>query len=258
MSTRFEAPSGYREAPVSNETSFNGHRLSDHNIVVERVHDDPPSMRESLEDNVGRHGSSLRSLAMEPREIILDCRIFHDKWDDLERALQSVYGWLVTSDDRELVLRNRHGQYYMAHLRSYEEGERSFDSTSFKLTFVASDPLRYEAKQRYVVVQAGITREFEVGGTDEARAMIEVRNCDSTPHVELVRLSGNGREGDMTVAGTNDGSVVTFDCVNHIVRSNGSVRGVTLESTWPILMPGRWGARTSSGTMTLSWRQSYR
>lgn len=266
--TRYYVDGAVRRAPVADGTSFDGELFSDHNIVVERIIDPLPDMREALVENNGRHGSSVRLLRMSPRNISLECRLFTGMvgvfdsqgdlgdWYDYDGALQFLAESLYTPDDRRLVLRNHPGQHYMAHFTSMEEGERDDRTAGFTLNFTASDPLRYEENERSLVVESGSSGDFEVGGTDESKLTMEMRNCSGSVGI---RLSGYaGSSGDYTIQAIKSGSVVSFDCVNHIVRVDGIVSGITLDSKWPILTPGRWTARPSGGKLTMNWRQSYR
>lgn len=266
--TRYYANGMSRRAPVADGTSFDGNLFSDLNIVVERITDPLPDMRENLVENNGRHGSSVRSLHMSPRNISLECRLFTGRvtvqnenghmsdWYDYDGVLQDLGEFLYTPDDRRLVLRNHPGQYYMAHFTSMDEGDRDDQSAGFTLNFTASDPLRYEENERSLVVESSTAMDFEVGGTDESKLTMEMRNCSGSVGI---RLSGYaGSSGDYMIRAIKSGSMVSFDCVNHIVRVDGSVSGITLDSKWPILTPGRWTARPSGGKLTMNWRQSYR
>ena len=275
-STRYIAGGAVRYAPVADGTSFDGHLLSEYNIVVEKIVDRLPDVREELAENNGRHGSSVRSLRMMPRDISLECRLFTsmvtvaDKdgdmgdWYDYDGAMSFVASCLYTDTDRELVLRNHPGQYYMAHFKSVDEGDRDDQSAGFTLNFVASDPLRYETYERVLVVQRSTTAQFDVGGSDEAKLRIEVSGVSNSRAFVYMYHQETGSKYALALYGKADTSVVTYDCVNHVATlgtygaEDARRTGLYMGSQWPVLMPGRWTVQSESGTATLTWRQSWR
>ena len=148
------------------KTYFDGVSFESYGIVVERVHDPIPEMREDLQDRIGRHGSYLNSLTMSPRTITLECRYFGDRWQDFDDMMDDLAAWLITDDDRRMSLRTNPDQYYLAHFVSYEEGDREGGRGigGFTLTFTATDPLRY-GEERVMVITDGT---IDIGGTDAA------------------------------------------------------------------------------------------
>ena len=271
--TRFRSGGVIRDAPVADGTSFDGHLFSGSNVVVERIYDPLPDAREELVENNGRHGSSIRSLHLSTRDITLECRYFTgtpivvnddgymSDWYDYESIMQELTGYLHSAEDRRLVLRNHPGQYYMAHLKSIDEGDRDNQTAGFTLSFVATDPLRYEQYERSLVAIG--SRQFEVAGTDEAQLSIVARGVAGSPaRVELYKFGTSERYPLSLFGGSSPNDVVTYDCVNHVAKCSGSasagVKGVTLDSKWPILTPGRWEATSNDGTATLTWRQAWR
>jgi predicted phage tail component-like protein len=272
--TRFYSNGVTRRAPVADGTSFDGHLFSEHNIVVERIIDPLPSMREELVDNNGRHGSSVRSLHMSPRSISLECRLFTGMvgvfdgngdlgdWYDYDGALQYLAASLYTPNDRRLVLRNHPGQYYMAHFTSMDEGDRDNQSAGFTLNFTASDPLRYSTSERVIVASVRNGQTFEVDGTDEARLTIDVAGAPNTQAVVWLYSEYAFKQYELKLYETTSANMVTYDCVNHIaiVGSGESQHrtGIALDSEWPVLAPGRWRVEPRAGTATLTWRQAWR
>lgn len=274
--TRFLIGDSALHAPVSDETSFDGVRFSDHNIVVERIHDTIPDMRTELAERVGGHGSMLRSLYMGSRDISLECRLFTESWGQYDESMQRIMGWLVGRTAR-LRLRNHPDQYYDAFFRSMEEGERDAFSCGLTINFTAPNPLRRDVRERVVITNANSladAKRFEIGGTDLAEMTIDVRGATSVPEVYVRSLSGNGTDGDIraNLDGMGSGIVTTYDCRTHSVRtwdpSTGrdafadnnytATPGVELYCRWPKLAPGKWLAYVSDGTATLTWRQTYR
>lgn len=271
--TRYKSGGTTRRAPVADGTSFDGHLFSSSNVVVERIYDPLPDAREELVENNGRHGSSIRSLHLGTRDITLECRYFTGSvsvadsdgklpdWYDYDGIMQELTGYLHSSGDRQLVLRSHPGQYYMAHLKSIDEGDRDSQTAAFTLSFVATDPLRYDQYERTLVVAN--TQQFEVAGTDEAGLSIEVRGAAGTSATVTMRDFSTSTTYKLSLFGGDAPSdVVTYDCVNHVAKCSGSTsaraKGVTLDSKWPILTPGRWEVTSNDGTATLTWRQAWR
>ena len=241
-------------------TIFDGRSFESMGITVERVHDPIPDMREELEQKPSGHGSYLNSLTLSPRDITLECRYFGDKWLDFDSMMNDLSAWLVTDDDRKLSLRNNPDQHYMAHFKSYSEGDRigGVGIGGFELTFCATDPIRY-GESRAVVTTSSQT--FEVGGTDRADLSVIVRNArpqDGKFGITLTKVGGGASYEMVTLI--DAASSLNFDCVNHICRRNEFANGLTLSSRWPDFTPGKWKVTITkgTGTATLSWVQRYR
>lgn len=244
------------------KTYFDGRAFEDLGITVERVHDPIPEMREELEARPNGHGSFLNSLTMSPREITLECRYFGDRWQDFDDMMDELAAWLVTDGDREMVLRTNPDQHYMAHYRSYSEGDREGGTGigAFELSFCASDPLRYGERRSMVVTSFA---RVDVGGTDLPDMTISVQGARvGNSSLFGMRFVGpDGVERTLRVPLPDSAAhAVSLDCVGHVATVDGRVSGVTLSSDWPDFAPGRWKAYVAegTGTATLSWTQRYR
>ena len=236
------------------KTYFDGTSFESMGIVVERVHDDLPEMREEMEANPGAHGSRVNSLTLAPRTITLECRAFGEKWSDFDALKDALAAWLVTTDDRRLALRNHPGQHYLAHYQSIAEGDRRGGTGigGFEVTFTASDPIRYGESRAYVL-KPGSYQTFEVGGTERCDMSVTVRGTSGT----TLTLNAGSQTLKVQLPSSSQ-HTVSLDCTTHVVRVDGKVSGVTLDSDWPDLSPGRWRVMVSSGTATFSWTQRYR
>ena len=246
--------------PYSTHTTFDDTSFESQGVIVERIHEDLPEMREEMEALPGRHGSRVLSLSIAPREIRLECRLMLDRWQDFDDAMADMARWLVTSDDRRLCLRTHPDQYYLAHYKSMVEGERIGGTGigAFEVTFTAADPMRY-GEVRSLVVTEQEWKRFDVGGTEVPDATIEVRNA---------RRPGPAGKFGMTIANDQfwvslpDDSAhsLSIDLTARTILLDGKAAGMTLDSNWPTLRPGRAIARVSEGrgTATISWIQRYR
>ena len=239
---------------------FDGESFESHGIVIERIHDDLPAMREEMEPYPGRHGSRVNSLTLNSREITLECRFLGDRWGDFETMKDDVAEWVVTDSDRPLALRNHPGQHYMAHYTSFTEGDRlgTTGIGGFEMVFTASDPIRYGEDRAFVLSGTG-QQQFEVGGTDEADMAISVRGATRNASSKLWGITMNGSAVKVALADSRQHSI-DVDLRTHTVRVDGALTGVTLDSEWPEVAPGRWRVTISqgTGTATFSWTQRYR
>lgn len=241
---------------VDGNTYFDGISFESYGIVVERVHDPIPDMREDLQDRVGHHGSYLNSLTMSPRTITLECRYFGKRWQDFDDMMDELAAWLITDDDRHMVLRTNPNQYYLAHFVSYEEGDREGGKGigGFTLTFTAPDPLRYGEGRVSIVHGGGSYTTFEIGGTDAADMIIAVNNVSEL----TITFTPPQANRTMSLFVPKARGDIKVDCVNHVVRGSSEVYGVTLDSEWPSFVPGKWGVKLNNGTATMMWTQRYR
>jgi len=232
--------------------------LEDLGIVVERVHDDPPAARATTEDVPGRHGTVLREVTYEPRNIMLECRLFEKTWDEFETLRDTLVSHLMTGEELKLVLRTHPNEYYMAYLESITEGDR-IGGTGIgylEIAFVASDPRRY-GDVRSVTIPSGGSATFFVNGNQTAPARIEasaaVRSSGST--VWGVRFD----EVDFAHMKTGSASAraVVIDGMTRSCTLAGATSMITLDSNWPTLTPGKHVARMDEGTgaATLTWQE---
>lgn len=231
---------------------FDGTAFEDMGIVVERIHDDLPEMREEMEPKPGNHGSYVNSLTLGPRTITLECRALMDRWEDFDALKDEIATWLVTTEDRPLVLRNHPDQHYMAHYASFSEGDRVGGTGvgGFEVSFTASDPIRYGEDRAYVLKSSG---SFDVGGTEPPDMRMSVKGVSGG---DRWTLTANGTK--LSVAVPGGGSEIDIDCATRDVFSGSDRLGVTLDSDWPDFSPGQWRCSASSGTVTFSWTQRYR
>lgn len=240
------------------KTYFDGRSFESLDIVVERVHDDPAEMREEMTQKPWKHGSFVNGLSLNTKEIILECRYLGDKWQSFEELKDAIADWLITDEDRQLMLRTHPDQYYLAHYLSFSEGERKGGTGigGFEITFTASDPIRY-GEQRSYVTGSQSDDYFEVAGNERAHMVITVRNAIASGGIWSLKCNDTTLSIDM---GNSSSSTIILDCVNRVVKVNGVIRGVTLDSKWPTFEPGRWYCRVTrgSGTATFSWTQRYR
>ena len=238
------------------KTYFDGTAFEDLGIVVERVHDELPEMQVSSVDRPGLHGAGVVSMKLGEREIVLECRALEGKWQDFDDLMVRLYKLIVTKDERKLQLRNRPGQYYMAHYTSYSEGDRvGYTGVGgFELTFTASDPCRFGENRSVVVRSSDGTVRFGIGGTDRCDMRISAQNAIRDGSVWTMELNGKPFKIPLQ-AGSH---AIEIDCTLHTVKVDGEMGGVTLDTDWPSMDPGRWRASVSSGTATMSWTQRYR
>lgn len=244
--------------PIKTYTYFNGKSFESYGIVVERVIDGIPDMRENMEEKAGRDGSYLRSLTMAPREITLECRAFCDTWQDFEDLKQTLADLLVTDDDKKLVLRTHPDQYYLAHYSSFSEGDRIGGTgiAEFSLTFTATDPVRY-GESRSQVIKSGENKAIDIGGTYAADLTIASGNAKAGSG-GFLWFTFDGATIKVPISKTKNSNVV-IDCVSHTVDVDGKQSMLTLESDWPTANPGkrRIAWYDGTGNLTISWVQRY-
>lgn len=232
--------------------------LEDLDIVVERVHDDPPAARVETQDVPGRDGTVLREITYEPRTIVLECRVFGKRWKDFESIRDILVTELMTHEEEQLVVRTHPDEYYMAHLNSITEGDR-IGGTGIgylELEFSASDPWRY-GDTRSVTVPSGGSVEFSVRGnlpaTVSINAAAAVRNGSSS--IWGVRFD----EVDFAhiATGSDSARKVEIDGTTRTAKVSDAVSLITLDSNWPTLSPGRHTARMDQGTgdAVLTWQE---
>lgn len=232
--------------------------LEDMGIVVERVHDEPPAARPDTVDVPGRHGTILREVTYESRTIMLECRAFEKRWEDFETLRDTLVTYLMTGDEMKLIVRTHPDEYYMAYLNTFTEGDRIGGTGIgyFELEFIASSPWRY-GDRHSVQIPSGGSATFLVNGNLPAKATVEaaaaVRSSGST--LWGVRFD----EGDFAhiATGSSSSRKVVIDGINRSATIAGAVAMITLDSNWPVLLPGRHTVRMDEGTgaATLTWQE---
>ena len=232
--------------------------LEDLGIVVERVHDEPPSAEAETVDVPGRDGTVLMGITYGPRTITLECRTFERTWDDFELLRDRLVTSLMTREEFRLVVRTHPLEYYMAHLESISEGERIGGTGigELELTFIANSPWRY-GRSCEVTVPSGGSVTFHVEGNMPAVASLSasaaVRNSGST--VWGVRFD----EVDFVHIATGSASAraVEIDGMTRSAKVGNATAMITLDSNWPLLEPGTHVARMDEGTgaATLTWQE---
>lgn len=247
----------YTRVPLS-KTICGDLVLEDMGIVVERVHDDPPTARAETVNVPGRDGTLLREITYEPRTITLECRAFEHRWEDFETLRDVLVTYLMTHEEMRLVVRTHPDEYYMAYLNSMSEGDRIGGTGIgyFELEFVASSPWRY-GEARSVTIPSGGSATFLVNGNLPAKASVvanaAVRSSGST--VWGVRFD----EGDFVHIATGSASSrkVEIDGAKRTAKIAGATSMVTLDSDWPVLAPGSHTVRMDEGTgvATLTWQE---
>ena len=232
--------------------------LEDHGIVVERVHDEPPSARPETVDVPGRDGTVLRAITYEPRDIKLECRVFTERWKSFDRmvdflALHGLAHGLV-----EVSVRTHPGESYSAYLTDIAPGDR-VGGTGIgyvELSFVAPDPYRHGELMQVTAPSNGNPVTFHVGGTAPAQVSVSAASAtrDSNSYVWGVRFD----EGDFMHVPTGSASSrsVAINCVDRSVVVGTGTAMLTLDSDWPELMPGEHTARVDegSGAAIIMWR----
>lgn len=230
--------------------------LEDMGIVVERVHDDPPAARPETVDVPGRDGDMLRAVGYEPRQIVLECRVFGKRWADFDRAIDEIAANAMNHGTVGLSVRTHPGETYDAVLDSITQGDRVGGTGIgyMELSFTAHDPYR-RGRRRTATIPSGGSVQFHVGGTAPADVIVEssvaVRSSGST--VWGVRFD----EGAFLHVPTGSSSArrVDIDCPARTVRVGNGTAMLTLDSDWPELLPGTHVARMDEGTgaATLIW-----
>lgn len=231
--------------------------LEDMGIVVERVHDVLPEVRATTTDVPGRRGSMLSDTTLGPRPITLECRGFRDNWQDFEKLKDELSAVLHRGGPFALYLRNHPDEYYIARFVSMDEGDR-IGGTGIgylELHFVADDPLRYGPIKSVSVGTSDAT--FYVEGSAPASVQISSTNAvrSSSSQVWGVRFD----DQDFVHVGISASSAtpVAIDCDERSALVNQATTLVTLDSTWPDLMPGVHTAKIDqgSGTATVTWQE---
>lgn len=232
--------------------------LEDMGIVVERVHDDPPTARADTIDVPGRDGTVLRGITYEPRTITLECRLFERTWEDFETLRDVLVTYLMTHGEMQLILRTHPDEYYMAHFNSMTEGDRVGGTGIgyLELEFTANSPWRY-GDVRSVTIPSGGSATFLVNGNLPATASVTSAAAyrDNSSTVWGVRFD----EGNVAhiATGSSSARAVVIDGMTRSATIEGAVAMITLDSNWPELLPGSHTVRMDEGTgqATLTWQE---
>lgn len=239
-------------------STFDGRSFESMGIVIERVHDDLPSVSEETESRVGSDGNRILSLSLAPKEITLECRAFEGRWQDFEELKDALASWLLTNDERTLTLRTHPGQRYKAHYSSFTEGERKGGTGigGFEITFVASDPIRY-GESRALVVKSGGSGNLTIAGTREAD-MVITASAATRDSSGMWGMTVDGKQMVVPIPSSGQKSV-RIDCVTQTVTVAGQPGMLTLSSLWPKFTPGTHKVTMTKGTgaATFSWVQRY-
>ena len=232
--------------------------LEDYGIVVERVHDDPPSTRAETVDVPGRDGTVLRAITYDARQITLECRVFDERWQDFERTLDHLAYHGMNHGLLELSVRTHPGEYYSAYLDGISQGDR-IGGTGIgyvEMTFVAPDPYRHGDLQTVTVPSNGSTTEFHVGGTAPAQVSVSASSAYRNSSSLVWGLRFDEGEYMHVATGSSSARSVAINCVDRSVVVGNGTAMLTLDSDWPALWPGTHEVRIDegSGAATLMWR----
>lgn len=232
--------------------------LEDMDIVVERVHDDPPAARADTVDVPGRDGTVLREITYEPRNITLECRVFGKRWEDFETIRDSLVTNLMSRGELRLSLRTHPGEYYMAYLASITEGDRVGGTGIgyLELAFVATDPLRY-GTVRTAEVPSGGSVTVLVGGNQPAPVSVSSENAVRSSGSLVWGIRADEVDFMHVPTGHQDGVKVTIDAADRSCTVINGTSMITLDSNWLVLAPGRHEVRMDEGTgaATLTWQE---
>ena len=229
--------------------------LEDLNIIVERIHDDMPTVRASTIEVPGRDGQVLTGLTLEPRTITLECRCFCETWHAYDQLKYQLAGLFAKQKELHVSTRNHPGEYYVAHLESITEGDREANGIGYmEMTLVADDPVRYGETKTATVPSAGSVT-ITVGGTMPASLSFGGGQCirDGTTQVWGLKFDN----ADFLHVPTGSGTIknVQVNCETRSVKVSGATKMVTLDSNWPKLTPGTHTVANDQGTgaSTLTW-----
>ena len=233
--------------------------LEELGVVVEQVHDDPPSARADTVDVPGRDGTVLRAITYEPRNITLECRVLEDRWQDFNRMIDRLAYHGLNHGLLELSLRSHPGESYSVYLSGVSMSDRIYGSgVGFvELAFVAPDPYRHGELNQITVPSNGDPVTFHVGGTVPAAVSVSARSAvrNSGSLVWGVRFD----EADFVHVATGSSLTrsIAINCEDRTVVVGTGTAMITLDSDWPELWPGEHTARIDEGTgsATLMWRE---
>jgi len=244
----------------STKTYFGDLCLEDYGIVVERIHDDISQARVSSDERPIGYGDRVDYLSLEPKDIELECRAFCDSWDEFERLKRKLAPFLISDEEKPLMLRSCPGMHYMAHYSSYDEGDREGTGiAAFNITFTASDPVKYGQE-----TTTAIPGTMAVNGTSEADYKIVANDVRGTMSggVYVWGYMVDGEEFRVILP-SSSASVVEITSSAREKKRTVLVDGVTsiptLDSDWPVLEPGEHTFEPvgSTGSATVTWTERY-
>lgn len=246
------------EMPYAISSSYGSYCFEDNNIIVEMIHEDVPELRMETYERVGGDGSVLRSSNLGSRNITLDCRAFCETWRDFDLLKDEIASLLLLEGEQTLSLRNHFGEYYLAKLIGFEEDERQGGSGigSFKLNFLAFDPIRFGAKQSAVVSGSGTTR-MDVSGTYQTSIRVSATSAKRDSSTGMWGLRFDNGDYLHVKLGSDSQSTIAIDCYKRTVTVNGNPTVITLDSNWPVLKAGQHTVRMDYGTgsATVEWQE---
>ena len=231
--------------------------LEDMGIVVERIHDDMPTVRASTIEVPGRDGQVLTGLTLEPRTITLECRCFCPSWHDMDELRYQLAGLFAKKRGLQVSTRNHPGEYYVAHLESITEGDREANGIGYlELSLVADDPIRY-GQTRTATVPSGGSVSITVGGTMPALLSVSAAQAFRNSTTLVWGIKFDNADFLHVDTGSSLTRSVAIDCEKRSAKVSGQTTMVTLDSNWPRLTPGTHTVANDQGTgsAVLTWQE---
>lgn len=243
--------------PYDISSSYGDYCFEERDIIVERIHDDPPELKVDVFDRVGGDGSVLRSAHFAERTITLECRAYRTRWREFDRVKDEMCQ-LLLKGEQVLSLRNHFGEYYIARLVDFAEDDRIGGTGigQFTLTFTAYDPIRFGAKQQATIPSGGEI-SIDVSGSYPTTISVNapIASRDSTTKLWGLRFDyGDVLYVEIPTSGSTE---VTMDGYTRQATVAGNPTIVTLESNWPKLAAGRHSVEMIFGTgeATIEWQE---
>jgi len=244
--------------PYDISSSYGDYCFEERDIIVERIHDDPPELKVDVFDRVGGDGSVLRSAHLGERTITLECRAYRNRWREFDRVKDEMSQLLLKDGEQVLSLRNHFGEYYMARLVAFEESDRIGGTGigQFTLTFTAYDPIRFGAKQRATVPSGGSV-DIDVSGSYPATFTVSASLASRDSSTKLWGLRFDYGDFLYVSVPTTNSTSISLDSYTRLVRVSNQPSIVTLESNWPRLDAGRHTVDMTMGTgsATIEWQE---
>lgn len=243
--------------PYDISSSYGDYCFEDRDIIVERIHDDPPPLKIDSFERVGGDGSVLRSSYLGERTITLECRAYRTRWREFDRVKDEMCQ-LLLKGEQVLSLRNHFGEYYLASLTAFAEDDRIGGTGigQFTLTFTAYDPVRFGATQRATIPSGGSVN-IDVSGSYPATISVNAPTASRDSSSKLWGLRFDSGDHIYTEIPTSGATSVRMDGYNRQVHVAGNPAIVTLDSNWPTLAAGRHVVEMAMGTgqATIEWQE---